>query len=101
MANYVKVAKKSEIDAGTGKVVDVSGTPVALFNVDGAFYAIHNTCLHRQGSLGEGELSGNRVACPRHGWQFDVTTGQNDLNPDMKVQTYLVQIEGDDIGVAV
>ena len=101
MANYVKVAKKSEIDAGIGKVVDVSGTPVALFNVDGAFFAIHNTCLHRQGSLGMGELSGKSVACARHGWRFDVTTGQNDLNPEMKVKTYLVQIEGDDIGVAV
>ena len=58
MANYVKVAKKSKIDTGNRKVVDVSGTPVALFNVDGAFYAIQNTCLHRQGSLGVGETLG-------------------------------------------
>ena len=101
MANYVRVAKKSEIDAGTGRLVDVGGVPIALFDVGGAFYAIHNTCLHRQGSLGEGEFSGNSVACPRHGWRYDVTKGQNDLNPKIRVQNYLVQIDGDDVGAAV
>ena len=59
--NFMKVARKGDLEPGTGKTVDVGGTLVALFNVDGSFYAIHNTCRHRQGPLGEGDLSATEV----------------------------------------
>lgn len=61
---YVMVARKGDLEPGTGKTVDVNGMPVALFNVNGVYHAIHNSCPHEDGPLGEGELSHNIVPCP-------------------------------------
>lgn len=99
MAKTVKVAQVSDLSPGEGKVVQADGQPIALFNVGGTFYAIHNTCLHRGGPLGEGGLSETVVTCPWHGWQYDVTTGANVRNPAVKVATFKVKVEGSDVFV--
>ena len=96
-----KVAKKSEIPQGTGKVVEVGGKTVAIFNCDGTFYATDNTCKHRGGPLGEGSLSGTTVTCPWHGWTYDVSSGACGENSSLTLQTYDVKIEGQEILVAV
>ena len=57
MTTYIKAAKTSEIPANSGKALSVNGKAIAVFNVDGAFYAIDNTCLHRGGPLGDGSRS--------------------------------------------
>ena len=101
MANFVKVCKTAEVPPGTGKTLDVNGKPVALFNVDDNFYALDNTCLHRGGPLGEGELDGKVVTCPWHGWRYDVTSGTHEMNPSIIVEKYEVKIEGDDVLMAV
>jgi nitrite reductase (NADH) small subunit len=67
MAEYVKVAKASELEPNHGKLVEVQGKKIALFNVDGKLHAIDNTCTHRGGPLSEGELEGDEVTCPWHG----------------------------------
>ena len=100
MAGFVKVCKKADIQAGSGKTVNVNGKDVALFNVDGNFYAIDNTCLHRGGPLGEGELDGKIVTCPWHGWRYDVISGVNEMNPSVTVAKYEVKLEGEDVLVA-
>lgn len=100
MASFVKVCKQSDIPTGTGKTVSVNGKPVALFNVDGTFHAIDDTCIHRGGPLGEGELDGKIAICPWHGWRWDVTNGVNQLNPAISIKTYEVKVEGDDVLVA-
>jgi nitrite reductase/ring-hydroxylating ferredoxin subunit len=76
MKQYVRVARKGDLEPGTGKTVDVNGTPVPLFNVHGVYHAIHNTCPHEDSPLGEGELSQAVVTCPLHAYEFDVTSGQ-------------------------
>ena len=76
MAGFVKVAKTDEIAAGQGKMVEVSGKKIALFNVEGSFYAIDDTCTHRGGPLSEGSLDGKEVTCPWHGAIYDVTSGE-------------------------
>ena len=96
----VKVPK-NDIPAGTGKVIDANGKPIAVFNCDGKFYAIDNTCKHRGGPLGEGTVTGTSVMCPWHGWEYDVTTGACAMDESIKVQTYDVNVEGDDLIVAV
>jgi nitrite reductase/ring-hydroxylating ferredoxin subunit len=101
MADFVKVCKTGDVPSGTGRTVDVKGKPVAIFNVDGNFHAISDTCLHRGGPLGEGELDGKTVTCPWHGWRFDVTTGTNEFNPSIAVEKYQTKIEGDDLYVSV
>ena len=94
MATFVKVAEVSDLPPGTGRCVEAGGKQLALFNVDGAFYAIDNTCLHRGGPLGEGELEGPIVTCPWHGWQYDVTTGVNTMDDSQRVARYEVKVEG-------
>ncbi|MFN7973148.1 MAG: Rieske (2Fe-2S) protein [Acidobacteriota bacterium] len=97
---FVKVGRKVDVAQGCGKVVDVGGKPVALFNDEGTFHAIHNTCVHRGGPLGDGDLAGNIVTCPWHGWEYDVTTGACQTNPQAKVASYEVKLEGDEILVS-
>jgi NAD(P)H-dependent nitrite reductase small subunit len=101
MAEYVKVAKLSEVAVGASKIVEVSGKTLALFNVNGQVYAIDNTCRHRGGPLGEGILGGEVVTCPWHMWEYNVRTGEVVANPSIKVASYPVQVEGNEIRIAV
>ena len=97
MANFVKIASRAEIPEGSGKLVEVAGKKIALFNAAGMFYAIGNECKHRGGALADGELDGTHVICPLHGWEYDVTTGENVDDPSISVGCYQVKIDGDDI----
>ncbi len=98
---FVTVAAASDVPPGTGVVARAGGRLVAVFNVDGAFYAIDNTCLHRGGPVGDGDLEGTVVTCPWHGWQYDVTTGRNTFDPAVGLDTYAVELVGDEVRVAV
>jgi nitrite reductase/ring-hydroxylating ferredoxin subunit len=98
---FLLAAKTSEIPAGTIREVQVNGKAVALANVEGKFYAIHNICLHRGGPLGEGTLDGPTVTCPWHGWEYDVTTGKVAQNPTVGVASYPTEVRGDEIFVDV
>ena len=76
MPKTVKIAEVTELGPGDGKTVEVEGISLALFNVDGTYFAIANACTHVGGPLGEGALIGKDVTCPLHGAQFDVTCGK-------------------------
>ena len=98
MPKLVKVAETKEVAPGTGKVVGAEGRSIALFNVAGTFHAIDNTCTHRGGPLGEGDLAGEVVTCPWHGAQFNVKTGDVLTPPAWTgVQSFPVQVQGDDV----
>ena len=101
MAEFVKVASLNDLTPGAAMKVEVSGKDVALFNVEGTVYALDNTCLHRGGPLGEGMLEGDVVTCPWHMWEYNVRTGEKVGVPSIKVARYDVQVEGNDIKVAV
>ena len=98
---FVRAARKDEIPPGPFANFRWTARPLAISNVDGKFYAINNTCLHRGGPLGQGELSGKIVTCPWHGWQYDVTTGKVAANPAVGVACYPVEVRGEDIWVDV
>ncbi|MBI3863186.1 MAG: Rieske (2Fe-2S) protein [Planctomycetia bacterium] len=99
MPRSVRVASVSEVPPGTAKEVMADDQVVALFNVDGTIYALDGVCPHAGGPLGEGTLRGSTVTCPWHGWQFNVTNGQNCLNPRMSHKAYSVKVEGADVVV--
>ena len=102
MPEFVKIAKTDEIAPGQGKMVEVSGKKIALFNVDGSFYAIDDTCTHRGGPLSEGVLEGKKVSCPWHGAVYDVTSGEVLGPPAPKgVARYNARVEGDHVEVEV
>ncbi|OPZ01473.1 MAG: 3-phenylpropionate/cinnamic acid dioxygenase ferredoxin subunit [Alphaproteobacteria bacterium ADurb.BinA305] len=101
MAQFVKAATKSDIPEGGVKRVEVGGHPVALFNVEGEFHAIHDICSHAYASLSEGYVDGKTVECPLHGARFSILTGRNLSLPAVEpVARYEVKVEGDDIFVA-
>lgn len=97
MAEFVKVAQVQDVPVGSGISVDCQGKMIALFNCNGAFYAIDDTCPHQGGPLGEGELAGTVVTCPWHEWRFDTRTGVNTDDATCKVASYPVKVEGSDV----
>ena len=101
MSEFVRAIGVADLPPGQCAEVSVGGTAVALFNVKGTFYATSNTCIHRGGPLGQGLLEGHEVMCPWHAWTWDVRSGENTANPTLKVATYEVKVEGEDILVKV
>lgn len=103
MALFVKVGTTADFEGlKTGKLVQAGGQSLAVFKVDGNYYAIENTCPHAGGPLAEGPLTGDVVTCPWHGSRFNVTTGAV-LSPPAKrsVKSFPVRITGSDVEVRV
>jgi nitrite reductase (NADH) small subunit len=96
---FVRATSKNGVPPGKICEVQVDGAAVAIANVAGKICALSSVCLHQGGPLGEGELEGQVVTCPWHGWQFDVTTGKVVPNQAMGVETYPVEVRGDEIFV--
>lgn len=102
MPEFVKIAKIGDVPEGAARVFQANGRRLALCNVDGDLFAIDDICTHDGGDLGEGELDGFAIECPRHGARFDVRTGKVMALPAVKpVSGYAVKVEGDDILVAL
>jgi len=97
---FVKVTTVQEVPVGKSKQVKAGGKTLALFNVEGAIYAIDDTCPHRGAPLWEGQLEGHVVTCPWHAANFDVTTGAHLCPPARSdVASYKVQVIGDEVQV--
>ena len=75
MAKLLKIAKTKDVPPGQAAAFTIEGQKIALFNVEGTYYAIGDTCTHRGGPLSEGDVQGTRVTCPWHGADFDLKTG--------------------------
>jgi nitrite reductase (NADH) small subunit len=101
MSEFVKVAEVKDVPAGTGISIEAGGKTIALFNCDGTFLAMDDTCPHQGGPLGEGELAGTVVTCPWHEWRFDARTGVNTDDASCKVATYPVKVDGGSVLVQV
>jgi nitrite reductase (NADH) small subunit len=99
MDGFQIVGRVDDIAPGTARIVQVNGKSIALFNVEGRFYAISNTCPHEGGPLGEGHLKGCVVTCPWHDLAFDVRTGHGTDGGGYCVGSYEVRIQGPDVFV--
>jgi 3-phenylpropionate/trans-cinnamate dioxygenase ferredoxin subunit len=98
MSNFARVAKVSEIPDPGKKLVEVDERLVVVIHTGGRFYAIDDVCTHDGGPLGEGELRGFEITCPRHGAKFDVRDGRALTMPATKATaSHEVKVEGDDI----
>lgn len=98
----VRVAALSELSAGGLRRVDVDGRAIVLARVGDAVYACGDSCAHQGGPLSEGRLSGNRLACPWHGWMYDVRTGECVLpGRGARVPQYPVRVDGGEIWVEI
>lgn len=100
MPNKIKIAPASDVSVGSAKAFEVEGRKIAVFNVEGAYYAIDDTCPHAEAPLSEGSVEGTTVTCPWHAAEFDLKTGQVLCPPAAEgVTRYTVTEEGGDLYV--
>jgi 3-phenylpropionate/trans-cinnamate dioxygenase ferredoxin subunit len=98
MAEFITIATTDEIKPGERLVVEIGRHWVAVFNIDGTYYAVRDVCTHDDGPLAEGAVYGCEIECPRHGARFDLRTGAVTAPPAVRpVPTYVVRVVGDDI----
>ena len=76
MSKFVELAKTEELKRGTMKKITAEGQEILLARVGDKYYATANRCSHMNGDLSQGALEGTVVTCPRHGSQFDISSGQ-------------------------
>lgn len=99
---FVEIAPASELPNGQRLFVDVGDRPIVIFNIAGQFFAIGDVCTHDDGPLGDGDLEGFNVVCPRHGGEFDVRTGKVMQMPAVvDIPAYPVQIREGQIFVGI
>lgn len=102
MTERIEVLPAQQPTPGKGKLIRAKGKEIALFNIDGVFYAIDNRCPHSTGPLVQGRLFGATLTCPWHGAQFEVTTGRRLSGPaERDVVTYPVHVENDAILIEI
>ena len=111
-----------ELDVGEHVVVELEGREIGVFNVDGELYAYTNWCAHQSGPVCEGPVSGFReaefdretmettydwtregeiLACPWHGWEFDLVTGECHSRPGVRLLSHEVAVEDGQVVVTV
>jgi nitrite reductase/ring-hydroxylating ferredoxin subunit len=116
MARHV-VARTDEIPPGGRKIVRVEDREVGIFNLDGEFYALKNSCPHQAARVCLGQVVGTTLPsdvyefnygqegrilrCPWHSWEYDITTGQSVFDARVKVVTYPVEITNGEVAVTI
>lgn len=116
MESLTRVASTDEVQSGERMLVDISGREIAVFNVDGEFYALANYCVHQGGPICEGQISGalleedgeliwdredEFVSCPWHGWEFEIESGKHITNEEYRLPRYDVVVRDGDIYVDI
>jgi 3-phenylpropionate/trans-cinnamate dioxygenase ferredoxin component len=75
-AEFLDIAPASELPNGERLFIEVEGKSIVVVNIAGQYFAIADICTHDDGPLGDGDIEGYNIVCPRHGGEFDVRTGQ-------------------------
>jgi len=97
-----EVAQEKELQSGTKKRCVVGDEPIALFNVDGQYYATQDKCTHKEASLSSGIMHGCEIECPWHGARFDVKTGELKVLPAaVPLKTYKTKVENGKVFVEI
>jgi nitrite reductase (NADH) small subunit len=99
MSEFVTVAKAGSIPEGTGVGFDVAGRAIAVFFVDGKYFAIDDHCPHMGASLAEGHVEQGCVSCPLHEWRFQIEDGTWCDDRRLSLDRFAVRIVDDEIQV--
>ena len=94
------VCRRSDLEAGAQEVL-LEQQVIALFKTADGVYAVDGMCAHQGGPIAKGMQDGKCITCPWHGWQYDVTNGQNMLTGRQMLTTYPVEVRGDEVWVAL
>ena len=101
MADFQTVCRVSDLTENEGKTVEVGNKLLALFRTPSGIYAIDDVCPHMGASLSGGWVENGVVTCPWHAWRFRVEDGSWTVNAKVKVPTYNVRVQGDEVQVEV
>ncbi len=98
-ADFVTVARVSDIVADRGLRVNVLGRDLALFLHHGEWFAMDDACPHKRTPLSKGNCAMGQVTCPLHGWTFNLRTGACAETPHKPVTTHEVRTVGEEIQI--
>ena len=95
MSEWIDVAPQSELPVGSRKIINMPYAEIAVFNLDGEYYAIEDVCTHDGGELASGLCEGDQIICPRHGARFCIRDGRSLTPPAYEdIDTFPVRVEG-------
>lgn len=95
MAEWIDIARVEDFPPGRVRTLEIDDVPVAVFNLEGRYYAIEDVCTHETETLSDGTVEGEEIVCPRHGAHFSIITGAALSPPAYEpVATYPVRVEG-------
>jgi nitrite reductase/ring-hydroxylating ferredoxin subunit len=98
----IRAAALADVTPGQPLLVEADGTRLVLVRIGEELHAFGDECAHQGGPLSAGKLSGTRLACPWHGWMYDVRTGRCLFPPrGGPVPTYPVRVDGGDVWVDI
>jgi 3-phenylpropionate/trans-cinnamate dioxygenase ferredoxin component len=99
---FFKIAKVADMPNGERLFFELDGKPIVLFSLNGEYLAIEDVCSHDSGPVGEGELDGEQIICPRHGARFDIRTGKVLSFPAVTdIKVYKVRVNEEFIEVSL
>jgi nitrite reductase (NADH) small subunit len=97
MTASVRVASVAEIPVGSALEVVAFDRVVAIYHTEQGFFALDGVCPHAGGPLAQGQVLDGEVACPWHGWRYELATGRNCVNPAIQARSFAVRVEGEDV----
>ncbi|KPL84537.1 biphenyl 2,3-dioxygenase [Thermanaerothrix daxensis] len=99
---FLKIATLDEIPVGERLFLEINNEPIVLLNLGGTLFAVGDVCTHDEGPLGDGEIDGYQIVCPRHGARFDVRTGKALTLPAVvDIPVYPIRIEGNEVYIGI
>ncbi len=99
---YIQVGSVEELKQGERIFIEIDGKPIVIINLNGDYYAIGDVCSHDDGPVGEGNLEGFEIICPRHGAHFDIRTGKVLALPAfVDIPAYPIRVVGDQIEIGI
>jgi nitrite reductase/ring-hydroxylating ferredoxin subunit len=101
MARQVKVARALDLAPGQSRLIQVEHRELLLFNVEGRYYAVKNSCPHRGTPLDHAGVENRVLTCPGHGWEFDLETGDSLDHPPLGLRCYRVEVRDDTVWIEV
>jgi nitrite reductase/ring-hydroxylating ferredoxin subunit len=101
MSRFVAVCRVEEVAEGRGKPVEVEGLRIAVFNQDGAIFALTGRCPHANGALGLGWIEDGEAVCPLHHWRFKLATGRCTSVRGQSLHRFRCEVRDDEVWVEV
>ncbi len=99
---FIRIVKASDIPEGERLVLEINNLPIVIFNVSGELMATGDLCSHDEGPIGDGDIDGDQIVCPRHGARFDLHTGKALTLPAVEgIPVYPIQIVDDFIEIGI